>query len=148
MKRLTYEEVRKTLGGPLESVWVPELDAHNIIMYCDEEGKLKMKKPSVALFGSDGEVYDIVAGTVLSEGYDQHTGDDIPLTEEQVNVINNLFDYCPELDCYFYYRKRKTWKRSQKDIRSEMGGYFLYIVILNKRVDIEKQNIFKNIHKT
>ncbi|WP_173431942.1 DUF3846 domain-containing protein [Sharpea azabuensis] len=112
MKRLTYEEVRKTLGGPLESVWVPELDAHNIIMYCDEEGKLKMKKPSVALFGSDGEVYDIVAGTVLSEGYDQHTGDDIPLTEEQVNLINNLFDYCPELDCYFYYRKRKTWKRS------------------------------------
>jgi hypothetical protein len=55
-------------------------------------------------------VYDIVAGTVLIEGYDQHSGDDIPFTESQAELVNNLFDYCPELDCYFYYRN--AWKRS------------------------------------
>lgn len=54
------EEMQRLVGGYIETVY-PFADP--VVLVCNEEGKLNGLPLNRALFGEDGRVYDIIAGS-------------------------------------------------------------------------------------
>lgn len=60
------EDLRSIIGGHLETVTFPE----DIILICDEEGKLKYQSPTLIIKDTNGTIYDVVVGVVLFVSFD------------------------------------------------------------------------------
>lgn len=60
------EDLRYVIGGHLETVTLPD----DIILICDEEGKLKYKAPTLIIKDTNGIIYDVVVGVVLFVSFD------------------------------------------------------------------------------
>lgn len=86
--------LQKIIGGYIQIVW-PFDD--NVLLICNEEGKLLGLEPNRPLHDSDGLVYDMVCGTIIIAGDDEESGDIISLTDEQIERYTKYYDYV----CYF-----------------------------------------------
>lgn len=72
----TYQDI---VGGLIEVV---RLDITGVTLFCDDEGKIKNKKPNFVLTDMFGKPMDVIFGTVIlfrAEGEDCAS-----LTEEQI----------------------------------------------------------------
>ena len=85
-----YEVSRDFIGGYLELVAMPDLNEHDIDMFCDEEGKLKGLKPTIILV--NGRMYlDTIVGNVVFSKHDDE-GNTISLDDEDIKLIRDKFD--------------------------------------------------------
>ena len=82
----TLEAMQKEVGGYIQAVY-PWEDPVAII--CDEEGKIKRKPFNIELTDDDGNVYDIIVGTLLIVGLDEEGFTDIGEYKEK---YYNMFD--------------------------------------------------------
>lgn len=82
--------LQEIVGGHLEMVRIAE----GVAMIVNEEGKLEGLTPNFVA------PFDIIVGNVLFIAYDEH-GNNVSLTLEQINIIDNMFedgtyrDVCP-----------------------------------------------------
>lgn len=66
-------------------------------MIGDEEAKLKMKEPNVAMM-YDGQIFDTMNGTIIIV---RNGGEDFEtLTEEDVEYLHNKFSF-PQMGCIY-----------------------------------------------
>ena len=89
----SLESLQHEVGGYIEIVYPWDGD-DNVCLICNEEGKLEGLPLNRALCDSDGEIYDIIAGTFVIAG-DGENGDLVSLTDTQIAHYTNLF-YRPE----------------------------------------------------
>lgn len=66
---------RQAAGGYIESFTI----AKDLVVLCDEEGWLKMKKPNCKIFGN------LFVGTIIFVGVDGEEFTDCPITAEELN---------------------------------------------------------------
>lgn len=66
----SLENLQKIVGGYIECVYLSE----DLVIICDEEGKLKGREPNVPLKG------DVLVGTIIVVGNDGDSFGDIPIT--------------------------------------------------------------------
>ena len=74
----TYEKMKESVGGYLESVEMPGL--RNVDIFVNEEGKLEHLPGNFWL----PEYRDCVCGTCYIVGYDPDEGESISLTDNQI----------------------------------------------------------------
>ena len=83
------EALQAIVGGYIETVPISEND--NVVIICDEEGKLKNKKSNLALG------IDVVVGTIIVCGQENENLVDIPWDVERwmrfVDMRRPMFDY-------------------------------------------------------
>lgn len=83
------EVLQTIVGGYIETVPASEKD--NVVIICDEEGKLKNKEPNLALG------IDVVVGTIIVCGQKDENLVDIPWDVERwmrfVDMRRPMFDY-------------------------------------------------------
>ena len=68
----TLEALQQAVGGYIESFTIAE----NLVILCDEEGWLKMKKPNCKIFGN------LFVGTIIFVGVNGEELTDCPFTAE------------------------------------------------------------------
>lgn len=66
---------QEAVGGYIESFTI----AKDLVVLCDEEGWLKMKKPNCKIFGN------LFVGTIIFVGVDGEEFTDCPITAEELN---------------------------------------------------------------
>lgn len=81
------EELQKLVGGYIQTV--PFTD-DNVCIICNEEGKMNGMALNRALY-HEGEIWDIIAGTMIIVGDDYMKGEFISLTDEQAEKYLNQF---------------------------------------------------------
>ena len=81
----SLENLQRTVGGHIEPVLIAktEKDGHvvDVVILCDEEGKLKDKEPNLRL------TYDVLVGDIVVLGSDGEEFCDIPITFEEWKQI-------------------------------------------------------------
>ncbi len=80
------ESLQREVGGLIECVY-PWDD--NVGIICNEEGKLMGLPLNQALKDDDGNVYDVIAGTMLVVGLSDDNF--CSLTNEQIKTYSDLF---------------------------------------------------------
>lgn len=80
-----YKDLQKIVGGYLESV--PLHSSRKITLLCDEEGKLKNKKPNLYFMNSN----DTIVGTVIFVSYNSE-GEFKSLTDKQIRFLEEKFN--------------------------------------------------------
>lgn len=77
----TLESMQEVVGGLIEFVYPPQLQEidERLMLVCNEEGKLDGLRLSRPLYDTDGDLYDVIAGTCFIT-YDDGEGGctDIP----------------------------------------------------------------------
>lgn len=73
----TLEALQKTVGGDIETVTV----ASNLVIICDEDGRIKNKPYNCSCFGVD------LCGTIVFVGVDGENFADVPIDEEDISVL-------------------------------------------------------------
>jgi len=85
-----YDKMSEAIGNTMEHVHVKGLDENNITMFCDDEFLLNKKQElenvSIYLFYKNLPIL----GNVIFAGFDKGTGDSLPLTSEQITIIQKL----------------------------------------------------------
>ena len=84
---LSLENMQKTVGGLIQAVYPWEDTA---VLVCNDEGKLLGLPLNRALEDSEGNIYDIVAGTFFICGIDGD-GNFVGLTDEQAALYSEKF---------------------------------------------------------
>lgn len=88
----TLDGIRSAIGGYFEALVFSE--EHNIIMICDESGKLKGLDFNFYLYGDDGSVIDHIVGNVL---FVSAKGEDLrELDGEQIDYLMKYFNVSAE----------------------------------------------------
>lgn len=108
MKKPEIRDIENTLQAKQAIVdgYIENVDiGPDVSCYCNEEGKLNGLKPNRGLRADgderptkNGELYEIICGTMLICGYDPDTGEDLSLTDEQTERYRTLFSD-PEILC-------------------------------------------------
>ena len=86
-KELTLQTLQKTVEGYIEALEI----LPNVILWCNEEGKLKGLERNIRIVKNQQHV-DTVAGPVIITGVDSH-GEAIGLTDEQRKEVMGRFRY-------------------------------------------------------
>lgn len=77
----SLENLQKTVGGYIEAVCIRKVEKdgkeYEVVIVCDEEGKLKHKMPNIAL----GR--DIICGDIIILGSDGEDFCDVPITFQE-----------------------------------------------------------------
>lgn len=81
-------ELQKIVGGYIQTV--PFTREDNVCIICNEEGKMNGMALNRALY-HEGEMWDIIAGTMIIVGDDYENGEFISLTDEQAEKYLNQF---------------------------------------------------------
>jgi hypothetical protein len=95
----SYETIKEAVDGWIERIW---LDGQQITMWVNEEGKLNglIQNPiATALWVDEYGYTDITVGNVIITGGADEEGNDIGLTDEQVEYLlnyNKMIAYTPE----------------------------------------------------
>ena len=83
----TLEAMQKIVGG-----WIEPLNiADGIDIICNEEGKMNGLTLNRGLRTEGGEIWEVIAGTFLIAGFDDDTGHQISLTDEQAEYYKKKF---------------------------------------------------------
>lgn len=81
-------ELQKIVGGYIEVL--PFTREDNVTIICNEEGKID-GLPLNRSLAHDGEIWEIIAGTMIIAGDDYMNGEFIGLTDEQAEKYLNQF---------------------------------------------------------
>lgn len=73
--------LQNLVGGLIENVY--ELEEQNINIWINAEGKLNDLAPNFLIYN----MQDVVVGTAVFVGYNSEDGSDMPLTDEQIDII-------------------------------------------------------------
>ena len=87
------EEMQKVVGGYIQVLY-PFDDP--VALVCNEEGKLLGLPPNRALRDEEGEIYDVVCGTMFLCGAPPDSEHFCGLTLEQIEKYEQRF-HCPEV---------------------------------------------------
>lgn len=83
----SLKNLQNIVGGYIECVYLSE----DLVIICDEEGKLKGREPNVPLKG------DVLVGTIIVVGNDGDSFGDIPITfgewKEMIDVAGGPFKW-------------------------------------------------------
>ena len=82
------EELQKIVGGYIETLDFTRED--NVTIICNEEGKINGMALNRSL-AHEGEIWEIIAGTMIIVGDDYENGEFISLTDEQAEKYLNQF---------------------------------------------------------
>lgn len=86
----SLENLQRTVGGHIEPVPIAktEKDGHvvDVVVLCDEDGKLKDKEPNLRL------TYDVLVGDIVVLGTDGEEFCDIPITFEEWKQICGRYE--------------------------------------------------------
>lgn len=82
------EELQKIVGGYIETLDFTRED--NVTIICNEEGKIN-GLPLNRSLAHEGEIWEIIAGTMIIVGDDYENGQFIGLTDEQAEKYLNQF---------------------------------------------------------
>lgn len=77
----SLKPLQNLVGGLIENVY--ELEEQNINIWINEEGKLNDLAPNFLIYN----MQDVVVGTAVFVGYNSEDGSDMPLTDEQIDII-------------------------------------------------------------
>ena len=91
--RHTLEAMQETVGGLIQAIYPFE---EPVALVCNDEGKLLSLPPNRALRNVDGDIYDIICGTMFLCGAPPGYQNFCSLTEEQIKKYTVLFR-CPEV---------------------------------------------------
>ena len=89
----TLEAMQATVGGLIQAIYPFE---EPVALICNDEGKLLGLPPNRALRDKNGNIYDVVCGTMLLCGAPPGYQNFCSLTEEQIEKYTALFR-CPEV---------------------------------------------------
>lgn len=81
-------ELQKIVGGYIEVL--PFTREDNVTIICNEEGKIN-GLPLNRSLAHEGEIWEIIAGTMIIAGDDYENGEFIGLTDEQAEKYLNQF---------------------------------------------------------
>lgn len=81
-------ELQKIVGGYIEVL--PFTREDNVTIICNEEGKIN-GLPLNRSLANEGEIWEIIAGTMIIAGDDYMNGEFIGLTDEQAEKYLNQF---------------------------------------------------------
>lgn len=81
-------ELQKLVGGYIEVL--PFTREDNVTIICNEEGKMN-GLPLNRSLAHEGEIWEIIAGTMIIAGDDYENGEFIGLTDEQAEKYLNQF---------------------------------------------------------
>ena len=87
------EEMQKVVGGYIQALY-PFDDP--VVLVCNEEGKLLGLLPNRALRDEEGDIYDVVCGTMFLCGAPPDSEHFCGLTAEQIEKYEKRF-HCPEV---------------------------------------------------
>ena len=65
--------------------------AENVAIVCNEEGKINGLELNRPIFGKNGEIIEIIAGTFFIAGDDISIGEFVSLTDEQIERYTEQF---------------------------------------------------------
>lgn len=86
-KEINLQLLQDTVEGYIEALEI----LPNIVLWCNEEGKLRRFQDNIKII-KNGHMYDIIAGNAIITGVNAE-GDTIPLTEDQRVYIMRRFSY-------------------------------------------------------
>ena len=92
------DDMQAAVEGILEG-WncIPELIKNGIVLYCNDEGKILNKLPSVIVVSKPTgksektKIIEQLCGNILLCGYDFETDRSVDLTETQMEIIHRVF---------------------------------------------------------
>ena len=87
----SLESLQATVGGLIQAIYPFE---DQVALVCNEEGKINGMTLNRAVYGGEGEMLDIIAGTFFIAGLDEDRFGS--LTPELAEKYSNLFKY-PEI---------------------------------------------------
>lgn len=91
----TLDGIRSAIGGYFEALVFSE--EHNIIMICDESGKLKGLDFNFYLYGRNDRIIDEIVGNVL---FVSAKGEDLrDLDENQIDYLMKYFNFPADVIC-------------------------------------------------
>lgn len=86
-------EMQAVVGGAIQACYPFE---QPVALICNEEGKLLNLSLNRALYDSDGNIYDVVAGTFFLCGAPANAESFTSLSDDQVRLFMNRF-HSPEV---------------------------------------------------
>lgn len=88
VEKVGYEEIHNGVNGYIER-YIPnkEFSDNHIDIWIDEEGKLKGLQPNIAVLGENNEIIEMLVGDAIFTSLNEETGESLPLTEEQIQII-------------------------------------------------------------
>ena len=89
----TLEAMQETVGGLIQAIYPFE---EPVALICNDEGKLLELPPNRALRDKNGDIYDVVCGTMFLCSAPPGCQNFCSLTEEQIEKYTDLFR-CPEI---------------------------------------------------
>ena len=103
------DDMQEAVEGTLEG-WncIPELIKNDIVLYCNDEGKILNKLPSVIVVerptnnSVETKITEQLCGNILLCGYDFEADRSVDLTETQMEIIRRVFKKA------FYYTNTMT----------------------------------------
>ena len=91
IESITLKYMQSVVGGYIEAPYIcDELSNSNIDVIINEEGKILDLPVTILLTKDYDEVIDTIQGNVLFCSHDEE-GENIGLTNDQIQVIHNLF---------------------------------------------------------
>lgn len=84
----TLEALQELVGGYIESIY-PFDD--EVALVCNEEGKITGLPLNRALYGDDGEMYELIAGNFFIIGAPEDEDFFTSLTQEQIDKFTKMF---------------------------------------------------------
>lgn len=101
----TLEAMQNICGGPIEAVY-PEFNS-NVVIICNEEGKIRGLDLNRSLTDEDGTILDVIAGTFFVAGTDFDTCEFGSLTDAEEKKYMDRFEW-PEV---FFSTSGRIWSR-------------------------------------
>ena len=77
-----FEELQKLVNGYIQILYY-----HDIAIVCNEEGKLRDFAPTRPLYDRNGEIYEIICGSMVIVSQTENES----LTEEQIEKWTKMF---------------------------------------------------------
>ena len=92
------DDMQEAVEGTLEGwSYIPELNRNGIVLYCNDEGKILNKLPSVIVVEKqtgksvETKIIEQLCGNILLCGYDFDADKSVDLTETQIEIIHSVF---------------------------------------------------------
>ncbi len=79
------EAMQKAVEGYIEAITVSRGDGRDLVIICNEEGKLRGMAQNVTIYGED------FVGPILVVGVDGEDFDDLPLTWQEMKTLYSEF---------------------------------------------------------
>lgn len=79
------EALQKAVEGYIEAITVSRGDGRDLVIICNEEGKLRGMAHNVKIYGED------FVGPILVVGVDGEDFDDLPLTWQEMKTLYSEF---------------------------------------------------------